>query len=70
MEAQARRGNIDDNGGTSGYNSGPLPKLTFAQFVQMMLTSYTTAIYVEFATTKVAHEDPVTASQDTSQKQR
>ena len=33
MEAQVRRGNSDEGGGTSRYSSGPLPKLTFAQFL-------------------------------------
>ena len=30
LEAQVRRGNSDDGGGTSRYISGPLPKLNFA----------------------------------------
>ena len=36
LEAQVRRGNSNDGGGTSGYSSGPLPKLTFAQHILMM----------------------------------
>ena len=33
LEAHVTHGNSDDGGGTSGYNSGQLPKLTFVQFI-------------------------------------
>ena len=36
LESQVRRGTSNGGGGTSGYNSGQLPKLTFAQFIQMV----------------------------------
>ena len=36
LEAQVRHDNSNDGGETGGNNSGPLPKLTFAQFIQMM----------------------------------
>ena len=36
LEAPVRRSGSNDGGSGSGHNSGPLPKLTFAQFIHMV----------------------------------